>query len=122
MAGNGPVVGATTVGTDGVGKMAAGQRTAVIPDPSAAVLGAEVLSKLGHELRGPLTGIIGLTRILLMQLGTGKADPAQQARQLDLIQSSARRSLATIERVVDIAKVESGQAGGAPCPVDCRGI
>lgn len=84
--------------------------------------GGEALSKLGHELRSPLTGIIGLTRILLMKLAAGTADPVQQKRQLEMIQTSAGRSLATVERVVAIAKIESGRAGCDRRPVDCRGV
>jgi len=100
-----------------MGDMPASPHTA---DPSTAAPGADVLSKLGHELRSPLTGIIGLTKILLTQLGV--ADPARQARQLDMIQSSARQSLATIERVVDIANLQSGRVEGDPRLIDCRGV
>jgi signal transduction histidine kinase len=89
---------------------------------TAGVCGEDVLSKLGHELRSPLTGIIGLSRILLTKLGTGMADTATQVRQLELIQASAARSLATIEQVVDLAGIESGRVRPAPQPIDCRGV
>jgi hypothetical protein len=41
-----------------------------------ATAGEEVLSKLGHELRSPLAGIVSLARILLMRIDAGKSDPA----------------------------------------------
>jgi signal transduction histidine kinase len=90
--------------------------------PAADAFGAEVLSKLGHELRSPLAAIIGLTRILLLRLAAGQADAATQVRQLDMIQASAARSLATIEQVVDLARIESGRVGASPALMDCRGV
>ena len=92
------------------------------PAPSADAFGAEVLSKLGHELRSPLAAIIGLTRILLMRLAGGQADAATQVRQLEMVQASAARSLATIEQVVDLARIESGRVCASPQLVDCRGV
>jgi two-component sensor histidine kinase len=92
------------------------------PAPSANAFGAEVLSKLGHELRSPLAAIIGLTRILLMRLAAGQADAATQVRQLEMVQASAARSLATIEQVVDLARIESGQVSASPQLTDCRGV
>jgi signal transduction histidine kinase len=93
-----------------------------LPGPAAGSFGAEVLSKLGHELRSPLAAIIGLTKVMLMRLSAGTADAATQARQLKLLQASAAASLATIERVVDLARIESGLACPLPRLVDCRGI
>jgi signal transduction histidine kinase len=92
------------------------------PVPTADAFGAEVLSKLSHELRSPLAAIIGLTRILLMRLAAGQADPATQVRQLEMVQASAARSLATIEQVVDLARIESGRICASPQVVDCRDL
>jgi signal transduction histidine kinase len=95
------------------------------PGPPAApadAFGAEVLSKLGHELRSPLAAIIGLTRILLMRLAAGQADAATQVRQLEMVQASAARSLATIEQVVDLARIGSGRVCASPQLVDCRDV
>jgi len=33
--------------------------------------GSDLLSKLGHELRSPLNGIVGLTNIMLIKLNGG---------------------------------------------------
>ena len=92
------------------------------PAPSANAFGTEVLSKLGHELRSPLATIIGLTRILLMRLATGQADTATQIRQLEMVQASAARSLATIEQVVDLVRMESGRVRASPQLVDGRDV
>jgi signal transduction histidine kinase len=90
--------------------------------PAADALGAEVLSKLSHELRSPLAGVIGLTRVMLMRLAAGPADAATQVRQLEMVQASAARSLATIEQIVDLARIESGCVRPSPQLVDCRGV
>ncbi len=92
------------------------------PARTADAFGAQVWSKLSHELRSPLAGIIGLTRILLLRLDAGQADAATQVRQLELVQASAARSLATIEQVVDLARLGSGQIVPVPALVDCAGV
>jgi len=71
-----------------------------------ALPGALLLAKLGHELRSPLTGIVGLTRIMLVKLAEGAHTPGQQTHQLELMRASAVQLLDTIDRVVTIAKLE----------------
>lgn len=95
---------------------------AVVADPAADPFGPQVWSKLSHELRSPLAGIIGLTRILLMRLQAGQADVATQVRQLELVQASAARSLATIEQVVELARLGSGQLLPVRVLVDCTEV
>src|SRR5687768_17046261 len=75
--------------------------------PRGVLPGVDVLSKLGHELRGPLNGIIGLVRIMRMKISTNSQDAAQQARQLEMIQHSAGELLATVERVSDLAHLDA---------------
>lgn len=87
-----------------------------------AVLHGSALSKMGHELRSPLNGIIGLTRIMQMKHAAGSVDAAQQLRQLDMVQTSAQRLLATIERLTDIAKIESDGLQPRWEPVDCAAL
>jgi signal transduction histidine kinase len=92
------------------------------PAPTAGALSADLLPRLSHELRSPLASILGLTKVMLIRLGAGTADAATQVRQLQLLQASAARSLATIDQVVELAAVESGQARPEPQLVDCRDI
>ena len=87
-----------------------------------SALHGSVLSKMGHELRSPLNGIIGLTRIMQMKHAAGSVDAAQQLRQLDMVQTSAQRLLATIERLTDIAKIESGGLQPHWESVDCGAL
>lgn len=90
--------------------------------PSAPVMPVGVLSKMGHELRSPLNGVIGLTRIMLMKLAAGPVDAQQQIRQLEMVQTSANRLLTIIERLVDIAKIEAGGRRPSWEHVDCASL
>ena len=84
------------------------------PVPAGPLLG-----KLGHELRSPLTGIIGLTRMLLRGPPAG-GDPASQRRQLTLVLTSATQMLRTVEQVVDIVRLQSGLPPLVPAVFDGR--
>jgi len=81
-----------------------------------------VLAKLGHELRGPLNGIMGLARMMLRKLSTGPPDPEAQARQLNLLLTSAAEMLRVTEQVTEVARLQSRAARGVPALIDCRDI
>jgi PAS domain S-box-containing protein len=67
----------------------------------------QFLASMSHELRTPLNAIIGFTGTLLMQLPGPLT--AEQERQLQIVQSSARHLLSLISDILDLAKVESGK-------------
>jgi signal transduction histidine kinase len=67
----------------------------------------QFLASMSHELRTPLNAIIGFTGTLLMQLPGPLT--AEQERQLQIVQSSARLLLSLINDILDLAKVESGK-------------
>ena len=78
------------------------------------------LANVSHELRAPVTSIVGLTRLL--------RDPAsdplteEQAKQLELIDSSARTLLGLVNELLDLAKAESGRLEPVPEPTDLKAI
>ncbi len=65
------------------------------------------LATMSHELRTPLNSIIGFTGIIL----EGLVGPitAEQAKQLGMVQHSARHLLALINDVLDISKIEADE-------------
>ena len=85
---------------------------------SADRLKSTFLATLSHELRTPLSSIIGFTGILIQELA-GPLNP-EQAKQLGMVQASARHLLALINDVLDISKIEAGQLDVARQPFDLR--
>ncbi|MGI5161484.1 ATP-binding response regulator [Microbispora sp. CA-102843] len=73
-------------------------------------------ASVSHELRLPLTSIIGLVRLLL---GSG-AEPLseEQEHQITLIGGSAETLLALVGELLNLAKAESGRLDPQPSMVD----
>ncbi|MEV7229045.1 sensor histidine kinase [Polymorphospora sp. NPDC051019] len=76
------------------------------------------LANVSHELRAPVTAIIGLGRLM--------ADPAsdpltpQQATHVELIRSSAADLLSLVNDLLDLAKAESGRIEPNWSDIDLR--
>jgi PAS domain S-box-containing protein len=85
---------------------------------SADQLKSAFLATMSHELRTPLNSIIGFTGIMLQ--GLAGTLNAEQAKQLGMVQSSARHLLALINDVLDISKIEAGQLEIHAEPFDLR--
>jgi len=72
-----------------------------------------LVSALGHELRTPLSGIVGLNELLLL------SDLNEQ--QKDFLQAtrvSTNSLLTTLNDVVDIARIDSNKLAFQPSPID----
>jgi len=69
------------------------------------------LAGMSHEIRTPMSAIIGLAR-----LAQGPEPPAQRRRHLQEIGQAARDLLAIIDKVLDLARIESGELVLAPAP------
>jgi signal transduction histidine kinase len=67
---------------------------------------SDFVSKISHELRSPLTSVIGYVE-LLTDGAPGDATP-EQARMLTIIERNSRRLLALIEDLLTMSRVEAG--------------
>jgi signal transduction histidine kinase len=96
--------------------------SAGVPVGSAAPLpGAQLVSRLGHDLRGPLGGILGVTRLLLTALDAGPVETGLLVHRLELVRSSGERLLRTVDRLIDIAGLETA-VPSPPVAFDCRAV
>lgn len=78
------------------------------------------LANVSHELRAPVTAIIGLTRLLL----DPRSEPltGDQTHQLELVQGSAADLLARVNDLLDLAKAESNRIEADWAPVDLAAV
>jgi signal transduction histidine kinase len=78
------------------------------------------LANVSHELRAPVTAIIGLGRLL--------ADPSsdaltgEQGRQVELIRGSATDLLSLVNDLLDLAKAEAGRVEPNWAGVDLKAV
>lgn len=72
---------------------------------SALAVKREFLSNISHELRNPLTGIVGFSDLL----ANDRSLSARAAEQLSHIQQASKVLLRTINDVLDTARIEAAQ-------------
>lgn len=68
---------------------------------------SDFLANAGHELRAPLTSIIGLSGVLLHGLA-GELNEEQRS-QLTMVERSGRALLSLLEALLDIARIDAGR-------------
>jgi signal transduction histidine kinase len=78
------------------------------------------LANVSHELRAPVTAIIGLGRLLTDSASDRLTE--DQARQVELIRGSASDLLALVNDLLDLAKAEAGRIEPDWSQVDLRAI
>ncbi len=62
------------------------------------------LATLGHEIRTPMTGVLGMAELL-----RGSALDAQQRHQVDAIEHAGRHLLRLVNDALDLARIEAGK-------------
>jgi anti-sigma regulatory factor (Ser/Thr protein kinase) len=77
--------------------------------PVASWLPPELSRRIGHELRGSLTGIAGLAAIMAKRAGGAERGSGDELRRLRMIELNARTGIATVDRVVELTRIESGR-------------
>ncbi|GAA0521912.1 sensor histidine kinase [Paractinoplanes deccanensis] len=78
------------------------------------------LANVSHELRAPVTAIIGLSR-LLADDGSDELT-GEQSRQVDLIRGSASDLLSLVNDLLDLAKAEAGRVEPSMTDVDLKAV
>ena len=78
------------------------------------------LANVSHELRAPVTAIIGLGRLLADE----GSDPlsTEQSRQIELIRGSASDLLSLVNDLLDLAKAEAGRIEPSWSEVDLKAV
>ncbi len=76
----------------------------------------DFVSKISHELRSPLTSVIGYVE-LLTEAGPGEPTE-EQSRMLAIIERNSRRLLALIEDLLTMSRAEAGIFTVIAAPVD----
>lgn len=84
---------------------------------AANVAKTRFLAIMSHELRTPLNGVLGMAQVLAM----GELS-ARQRSQLGVLQESGESLLGLIERILTVARLEKGELGAEPTPVDVAAL
>ncbi len=74
------------------------------------------LANMSHEIRTPMSGILGFAGLLKE---TGLSDQTQQ-KYIDIIQKSGNRMLDTVNDLIDISRIETGQVSLNISDIDLR--
>ncbi|MEU8821886.1 sensor histidine kinase [Actinoplanes sp. NPDC048796] len=78
------------------------------------------LANVSHELRAPVTAIIGLGRLLGDEASDALTE--EQTRQVDLIRGSATDLLSLVNDLLDLAKAEAGRVEASMADVDLKAV
>ncbi len=79
---------------------------------AASQLKSALLANMSHEVRTPLTSILGFAEVI------SDADPNNPAPLADRIRQSGRRLLDTLDSVLRVSRLESGAVDLEPEPLD----
>ncbi|WBQ10888.1 ATP-binding protein [Hyphomonadaceae bacterium ML37] len=88
-----------------------------LSDPSLVRAREIILASVTHELRTPLSGLIGASNLLME---TSLA--SDQKNYVELIQKASEHALGIIDDILDLARIEAGEIGFLKEPVDIRGL
>lgn len=81
----------------------------------------DFVSSVSHELRSPLSAIVGYVELLRSKPIT-EIIPEKREKALEIIQESAARLGRFISDILDYAKIKSGQYSIAKKPLDLKGL
>ncbi len=76
------------------------------------------LMNMSHEIRTPLNGMLGC--VDLLDLVEIRSD--ERVELIDIIRRSGARLLTTIESILEISRIESGEVSVTPAPIDLEEV
>lgn len=83
----------------------------------ASLAKSRFLADLGHEVRTPMTGVLGMSELLL----STSLDDAQRGR-VRAIRGAGEHLLRLLDDALDLAKIEAGRLELLPAPFAIRGL
>jgi PAS domain S-box-containing protein len=84
----------------------------------ASIAKDEFLATISHELRTPMTAILGWSRMMM----SGELTPDRQQRGIEIIDRNARAQAQLIEDLLDISRIVSGRLRIEFKPVDMAAV
>ncbi|MBN2212726.1 MAG: PAS domain S-box protein [Bacteroidales bacterium] len=78
---------------------------------------SEFLSHMSHEIRSPLNAIIGFSDLLVHSV-----EDEDQRSQVNIILNNANNLLNIINDILDLSKIEAGELGIEPAPVNINNL
>ncbi len=91
------------------------QRSALAEQTSEAK--TRFLATMGHEIRTPMTGVLGMTELLL-----GSDLAPRQRHQAESIQHAGQHLLRIVNDALDLARIEAGKLALDDAPFDPRAV
>lgn len=76
------------------------------------------LMNMSHEIRTPLNGMLGCVDLLDLD----EIRSEERAELIDIIRRSGARLLTTIEGILEISRIESGEISVTPAPLDLEDV
>jgi signal transduction histidine kinase/streptogramin lyase len=84
---------------------------------NASAAKTDFVATMGHEIRTPMTGVLGMTELLLRT----QLDPVQRG-YADAIQTSGQMMLRLVNDSLDLARIEAGKLELESIPLDLRAL
>lgn len=89
---------------------------------AALQLRDEFIAIAAHELRTPVTALLGNTQLLIRRAARGDGLPERDLRAVHAIGELGERIAAMIERLLDVARIEQGQLSVILTPLDLASL
>jgi len=101
----------------GDGRLEALQRQ-VVELTEAVAARDTFIAVAAHELRNPMTPILGQVELLLASIKAGRCPPEQVEKRLERVQHSVRHYLKRAAILLDVSRITSGKLQLEPEPLD----